>query len=258
MKITSWNINSVRARKERFLGWLADRKSDVVCLQELKCTDEQFPLEEVKALGYHALVHGQKTYNGVAILSRTALTDPLRGLVDGVDDPQSRVVAATVNGVRIVSIYAPNGQAVGSTAFQYKLAWFGRMRRYLDTRHTEAQPLVICGDFNVAPEPRDVYDPAAWEGHTLFTLPEREALQGLQGFGLVDTFRKHHEEAGKYSWWDYRMLGFQRGKGLRIDHVFATPGLAATCTAADIDREARKGKLPSDHAPVWAEFSVEG
>jgi len=255
MKIATWNINSVRARLERLTTWLGTRQPDVVCLQELKCTDEEFPAAEVAAAGYRAVTHGQKTYNGVAILAKEEPSDVARGLLDGVEDAQSRVIAATVRGVRVISCYAPNGQEVGSPAYQYKLAWYARLRRYLDAREKPQAPLVICGDWNVAPEPADVHDPAAWEGQTLFTAPERQALRELCAFGLVDTFRKLHAEPGRFSWWDYRMLAFPKNRGLRIDHLYATAPLAERCTEADIDREARKGKLPSDHAPVWAQFS---
>lgn len=257
MKIATWNVNSIRARQERLFAWLADRKPDVVCLQELKCQDEIFPSAELRTIGYQSACYGQKTYNGVAILARDTIEDVQRGLRDGVEDPQSRLISAKVGGVRVISVYCPNGQAVGSPAYQYKLEWFQRLRRYLETHHTPDEPLVLCGDFNIAPEPRDVYDPAEWEGQTLFTIPERETLKELcSAFGLVDTFRIHHDEPNRFSWWDYRMLAFPKNRGLRIDHVYATATLAAKCTAADIDREARKGKQPSDHAPVWAEFDI--
>ncbi len=256
MKIATWNVNSIRARQERLFAWLQDRQPDVVCLQELKCQDEIFPSAELKALGYMSACYGQKTYNGVAILARTDVEDVQRGLRDGVEDPQSRLISARVGGVRVISVYVPNGQAVGSPAYEYKLEWFKRLKRYLEFHHKPDEPLVVCGDFNVAPEPRDVHDPAEWENQTLFSIPERDALKDLCGFGLVDTFRRHHDEPGRFSWWDYRMLSFPKNKGLRIDHVFATVPLAEKCTAADIDREARKGKQPSDHAPVWAEFAV--
>ncbi|MHB8878858.1 MAG: exodeoxyribonuclease III [Myxococcaceae bacterium] len=254
MKIATWNVNSIRARLPRVLGWLGTAQPDVLCVQELKCVDGAFPFEELEAAGYRAAVFGQKTYNGVAILARGELSGVVRGLEDGVDDPQARVVAATVGGVRVVSVYAPNGQSVGSEAYGYKLEFYRRLRGYLDRLHRPDEQLVVCGDFNVAPEPRDVHDPAKWEGQVLYSLPEREAHATLCAFGLVDTFRKHHEEAGRYSWWDYRMLGFPKNLGLRIDHVLATAPLAGLCTSAEIDREARKGPQPSDHAPVGAEF----
>jgi exodeoxyribonuclease-3 len=229
MKVYSWNINSIRARLERFVEWLQSRQPDVVCLQELKCTDQQFPAREVEAAGYCATIYGEKTYTGVAILAREPIQDVARGFHDGDDeDPQARVIAGSVRGVRVIGVYVPNGKYVGAPAYEYKLQWYVRLRRYLDIHHSAAEPLVLCGDFNVAPEPRE----------------------------LIDTFRQHHQEAGRFSWWDYRNLAFPRNEGLRIDHVFATRPLAERCTDADIDREARKGKLPSDHAPVWAEFDV--
>ena len=258
MLVASWNINSVRARTDRLLGWLETRRPDVVCLQELKCTDEQFPSEQVRALGYHPVLFGQKTYNGVAILSRPEPERIERGFLDAEDDSQARVVSATVAGVRVTSVYAPNGQAVDSPAYHQKLEWFGRFRRWLDLRHSREEPFVVGGDFNVAPEERDVWDPKLWEGQTLFSLPERAALRRAVEFGLEDTFRKLHPEPGRYSWWDYRMLGFQKNRGLRLDHLYATPVLAAQLQAAGIDREARKGPQPSDHAPVWARFRRPG
>lgn len=256
MKIATWNCNSIRARQARLLAWLASAQPDVLCLQELKCVDSDFPADALREAGYHSACYGQKTYNGVAILAKQEITDVTRGLMDEIDDQQARIIAGTVNGVRVVSVYAPNGQAVDSPAYQYKLGWYQRLRRYLDSRHRPEDRLVLCGDWNVAPEPIDVHDPVLWEGQTLFSKPEREALQNLCAFGLVDTFRKHHPEAGRYSWWDYRQLAFPKNKGLRIDHVFATPAMAEKCVAAEIDREARKGAQPSDHAPVWAEFAI--
>ncbi len=255
MKIATWNLNSIRARQERLQDWLKAHSPDVLLLQELKCEEDCFPLAELREAGYFAAVNGQKTYNGVAIVSREEPRDVLRGLDDGVEDPQARVIAATVNGVRVVSLYAPNGQAVGSPAYLYKLNWYERLRHYLDRRHRPDEPLVLGADWNVAPEPIDVYDPVAWEGQTLFTLPERDAVKTLCAFGLVDSFRQHHSEQ-KFSWWDYRMLGFPKNRGLRIDYLLATRPMAERCEASEIDREARKGKQPSDHAPVWAEYAV--
>lgn len=254
MLIASWNCNSIRARLERLLAWLQKHSPDVLCLQELKCLEEHFPHEELKAAGYQAAVFGQKTYNGVAILSREPATEIVKGLSDGVADPQSRLIAATVRGVRILSAYAPNGQSLDSEAYFYKLEWFARLRNYLDARHKPDQPLVLCGDLNVAPEPIDTHDPALWEGQVLFSQKERAALKHVAAFGLVDTFRLHHPEGGRFSWWDYRALGFPKNHGLRIDHLWATQPLASRCAMAEIDREERKGKLPSDHAPVWAKF----
>ncbi len=254
MKIAAWNVNSIRARQQRLMSWLSSFAPDVLCLQETKCTDAEFPALDLKTAGYDSVSYGQRSYNGVAIVSKWPLTDIVRGMDDD-SEGQSRVIAATAGPVRVISAYAPNGQAVDSPAFEYKLRWYERLRRYLDTGFDKNQPIVLCGDFNVAPEPRDVHDPRLWEGQTMFTLPEREALKHVVEFGLVDTFRKHHPEDGRFSWWDYRMLAFPKNRGLRIDHLYATAPLAEKCTAADVDREARKGSLPSDHAPVWAQFA---
>jgi exodeoxyribonuclease III len=255
MKIATWNVNSIRARKDRLLAWLQEARPDVMCLQELKCLDDEFPTAELSALGYHSASYGQKTYNGVAILAReTPLTDVARGLGDDEEDPQCRLMAASVAGVRVLSVYAPNGQAVDSPAYVYKLRWFERLRRYLDTRHRPSDAVIVCGDFNVAPAPLDVHDPVLWQGQTLFSEKERAALAQLSAFGLTDLVRVKNPTEPKFTWWDYRMLSFPKGKGLRIDHLLATETLAGRCTAADVDRQARKGAQPSDHAPVWAEL----
>jgi exodeoxyribonuclease-3 len=254
MKIATWNVNSVRARQERLLNWLKTRQPDVLCLQELKGLEKDFPTEAVREAGYHAAVYGQKTYNGVAILAKTEPKDVVQGIPDGVEDPQARVIAATVNGVRVMSVYAPNGQAVDSPAYEYKLEWYSRLRRYLDTRHKPDEPMVLGGDWNVAPEDIDTWDPKLWEGQTLFSLKERDALQRLCAFGLADTFRKLHPDVQKFSWWDYRMLAFPKNQGLRIDHILATAPVVQRLKQADVDREERKGKQPSDHAPYWIEI----
>jgi exodeoxyribonuclease-3 len=256
VKIVSWNVNSIRARLDRALAWLDRHQPDVLCLQELKVEDKDLPREAFDKAGYHTAAVCQKTYNGVAILARRprSLSDVRCGLDDGIDDSQARLVAATCEGIRILSVYVPNGQAVGSDKFAYKVEWMARLRRYLDTHLKPSDPVAMGGDFNVAPEARDVHSPAAWQGETLFHVDARAALERVRGFGLVDTFRIHHQEAGRYSWWDYRMLGFPRNEGLRIDHLFVTEPLAARCTEAFIDREERKGEAPSDHAPVGATF----
>lgn len=255
MKIVSWNINSLRRRQERLLTWLAATQPDVVCLQETKCTDEQFPVLDLKAAGYHSAFHGQKSYNGVAILSKTAPDEVRSALCDEEEDPQARVIAATIGSARVYSIYAPNGQAVGSAAYGYKMKWYGRLRDCLQ-REEGNHPLLVCGDFNVAPQDEDVYDPELWRGAIMCSEGERRAFDELCGIGLVDTLRLHHREAGLFSWWDYRMLAFPKNRGLRIDAILASKSLADMCTAAGIDREMRKGKEPSDHAPVWAEFEL--
>lgn len=254
MRIATWNVNSVRARQQRLINWLKSSQPDVLCLQELKCTDADFPFDAVKEAGYFAAVHGQKTYNGVAILAKTEPTDVIRGLSDGVDDTHARFISATVNGIRVVSAYAPNGQQVDSPAYVYKLEWYRRLRDYLDTRHKPDDLVVMGGDWNIAPDPIDVYDVAQWEGQTLFTLRERDALQQVCAFGLTDAFRRLHPDVQKFSWWDYRMLMFPKNRGVRIDHLFLTAPLVPRLTACDVDREERKGQQPSDHAPVWLEL----
>jgi len=259
LKIATWNVNSVRARLDHVLRWLDRAKPDVLCLQELKVQEADFPFEPLREAGYFAAVAGQKTYNGVAVLAREEPRDPVIGFAHlPAEHPlneQRRLLAATVGGVRVVSAYLPNGEAVGSEKYVYKLEFFRELRAYLDQRCVPADPLVLCGDFNVAAEPRDVYDFAAWEGSVLFSEPERTALEELRAFGFVDCFRRHHDEEGRYSWWDYRGGAYWKNRGLRIDHLWATPGLADRCTASDVDESPRKWKKPSDHAPVWAEFA---
>ena len=257
MKVVSWNINSLRKRQDRLFEWLMKASPDVVCLQETKCSDDQFPEMALTAAGYRSVFHGQKSYNGVAIISPTDLLDRQASLCDEVDDPQARVIAATVSGIRIFSVYAPNGQAVGSEAFTYKLRWFDRLRDCIRRAQEAFSDVLVCGDFNVAPEDRDVYDPMLWHGAIMCSEPEREAFRSLEQIGLRDTFRIHHSEAGLFSWWDYRMLAFPKNRGLRIDEILASENMAARCIAAGIDREMRKGKEPSDHAPVWAEFRLQ-
>jgi exodeoxyribonuclease-3 len=254
MKIVSWNINSLRKRQERLLAWLGATQPDVVCLQETKCTDDQFPVLDLKAAGYHSAFHGQKSYNGVAIISKIEPSKVRATLCDEEEDPQARVIAATISGLRVYSIYAPNGQEVGSPAYDYKMRWYERLRNCLQQENAD-QPLVVCGDFNVAPKDEDIYDPELWRGAIMCSDGERKAFDDLCAIGLVDTLRLHHPEPGLFSWWDYRMLAFPKNRGLRIDAILASKSLAPRCTAAGIDREMRKGKEPSDHAPVWAEFS---
>jgi len=256
MKLATWNVNSIRAREERVLRWLGKHQPDVLCLQELKVTDDAFPLLPVQSLGYRAALHGQKTYNGVAVLSKVEPADVERGFHDGGDEEQARLVAARVGSVHVVSAYVPNGQEVGSEKWGYKLDWLKRLRDWLDRRFAKSDLVALCGDFNVAPEARDVHDPAEWEPSVLFHPEGRAALENVRGWGLVDAFRLHNQGPGFYTWWDYRMLAFPKGRGLRIDHVFLSGALAARCTAARIDRDERKGKQPSDHAPVVVELDV--
>ena len=253
MKVVSWNINSLRKRQDRLFPWLEATKPDVVCLQETKCTDEQFPALALQAAGYHAVYHGEKSYNGVAILSKEPLADVAMSLGDGDEDSQTRIIAATVSGVRIHSVYVPNGQAIGSAPYQYKMRWFERLRARLVRENLSET--IVAGDFNVAPGDLDVHDPALWRGAIMCSDGERAGLQSIIDLGLADTFRTLHPDARVFSWWDYRMLAFPKDRGLRIDLMLAGGELMKQCTAAGVDREMRKGKDPSDHAPIWAEFS---
>ena len=255
MRIASWNINSLRKRHERLLAWLRETNPDIVCLQETKCTDEQFPAESLRDAGYAAVFHGQKSYNGVAILAQEEPREVRMGFCDEVEDDQARVIAANVGAVRVISIYAPNGQAIGSSAYQYKLQWYSRLTTCLREKEGALERVVVCGDFNVAPNDIDVHDPALWRGAIMCSEEEREAFRALEKIGLADTLRLHHPESGIFSWWDYRMLAFPKNRGLRIDAILAGRELSAKCSGSGVDREMRKGKEPSDHAPVWAEFS---
>jgi len=254
LTIATWNVNSVRSRLDRLLAWLDRRRPDVVCLQETKVVDEDFPRAAIEAAGYRCLINGQKTYNGVAVLSREEARPLVSALPGDGPDAERRLLAAEVGGVAVASVYCPNGQEVGSDKYAYKLDWYARLRRLLEERFSPAQPLAVCGDFNVAPADRDVWDPERWRGQVLFSDPERRALAALNEWGLEDTLRRLHPEGGIYTWWDYRFGAFHRGWGLRIDHVLATPSLAARCIAVDVDRDERKGDKPSDHAPVVATF----
>jgi len=256
MRLATWNVNSIRAREARLLRWLEAARPDVVCLQEVKVTDDAFPGEPLRALGYEAAVFGQKTYNGVAILSRLPIEDVERGLGDGSPDTAARVVSARTGGVRVASVYAPNGATVGSDKWAYKLDWYARLRSWLDRRASPGESLALCGDWNVAPEARDVHDPAAWERSVLFHPEARRALERVREWGLADAFRLHCDAPGFYTWWDYRMLAFPRDRGLRIDHVLLTEPLARRCRAATIARDERKGDQPSDHVPLVVE--IEG
>src|SRR5438045_2954541 len=254
MKIVSWNINSLRKRQERLLVWLAQTQPDVVCLQETKCADGQFPELALRAAGYHSVFHGQKSYNGVAILSKTAPQNVRASLCDEEADPQARVIAATIDSTRVYSIYAPNGQAVGSPAYDYKLKWYARLQRCLRENEDVGQHLAVCGDFNVAPKDEDIYDPDLWRGAIMCSEGERAAFRQLCEVGLRDTLRLHSQPPGVFTWWDYRMLSFQKNRGLRIDAVLASDALAKKCQGSGVDREMRTGKDSSDHAPIWAEF----
>lgn len=253
MKIASWNINSLRKRQDRLFAWLEAANPDLVCLQETKCPDDQFPELALQAAGYHCAYHGEKSYNGVAILAKDRLGDIRPSLCDEVIDPQARVIAASVGQLRVFSIYAPNGQSVGSPAYEYKLQWYRRLRGCLAKENSAH--LAVCGDFNVAPDDLDVYDADLWRGAIMASDAERAAFRDLCSLGLHDTLRIHHKEGALFSWWDYQMRGFEKNRGLRIDAILASESLAKRCVGSGIDREMRAGKDPSDHAPVWAEFS---
>jgi exodeoxyribonuclease-3 len=254
MKVAAWNVNSLKIRLDHLLEWVGRTRPDVVCLQELKLEEAKFPREALAAAGYQAAVLGQKTYNGVAILSTQPMTDVTTG-IPGFEDEQRRVIAATVNGVRVICVYCPNGQAVGSDKYAYKLRWFTALNVYVAEELRRYPQLALAGDFNIAPEDRDVHDPKAWEGQVLVSEPERAALRSLTDLGLKDSFRLFEQAEKSYSWWDYRMMGFRRNAGLRIDHILVSAELAQRCTASIIDKEPRKLERPSDHAPVMAEFS---
>jgi exodeoxyribonuclease III len=254
MKVVSWNVNSVSARKERLLAWLTKHSPDVLCLQELKGLDEGFPRAEVEALGYQCETFGQRTYNGVAILAKTPLEDVRRNFGDADEDAEARMISARIQGLTVMSCYIPNGQELSSPKFAYKMRWLERLKAYLAAHHRADEPLLVCGDFNIAPEDRDCHAPEEWRDSVLFHDSVKEQFRALLAFGLVDTFRLKNDES-KFSWWDYRMLSFPKGKGLRIDHILATRPLAERVTAVAIDRDERKGKLPSDHAPVITELA---
>lgn len=249
MRITTWNVNSLRARQQHVLDWLQANPVDVLALQELKMQDEHFPRAEFEALGYQAAINGQKTYNGVALLSRHPLEAVDRDL-PSFDDHQKRVIAATVSGVRIVNLYVPNGQSVGSEKYVYKLRWLEALRGHLQTELARFPRMVVLGDFNVAPTDADVHDPVAWEGHVLCSEPERAAFRALNDVGLADAFLRFPPPDRRYTWWDYRQGAFRRNLGLRIDHILVSADLADKCHSFHIDASPRALERPSDHAPV--------
>ena len=256
MKIASWNVNSLRVRLPQVLQWLQSQAPDILALQETKLTDEACPSEAIADAGYQVIHSGQKTYNGVAILSREAPGADVVTELPAMPDPQRRVLGATYGDIRVLNLYVPNGQEVGSDKYAYKLEWLARLTDYVEGQLAEYSKLVVLGDFNIAPDPRDVYDPELWEGRVLFSEPERTAFRRLLDRGLADTFRLFDQEEGAYSWWDYRMGAFRRNRGLRIDHILASRPLAALCRGSGVDREPRSWERPSDHAPVVAEFAA--
>ncbi len=254
MKLATWNVNSLKVRLPQVLDWLAAHQPDALCLQETKTEDAKFPLAEIEAAGYHASFSGQKTYNGVAIVARQPVTAASHG-IPGFDDPQKRVTTATVNGVRVVCAYVPNGESVDSDKYRYKLEWLAALTSWLRQEMTQHPSLALLGDFNIAPEDRDVHDPQAWAGKVLCSDAERAAFVQLTGLGLRDTFRLFEQPEKSFTWWDYRMQAFRRKMGLRIDHILASDALAGSCRSCQVDIEPRRNERPSDHAPVIAEFA---
>jgi exodeoxyribonuclease-3 len=254
LKIASWNVNSLNVRLPQVLAWSQVAHPDVLALQETKLTDDRFPESELRDAGYNSVFSGQKTYNGVAILSRQGASDAVTD-IPGLDDPQRRILAATIGGVRIVNLYVVNGSEVGSEKFSYKMHWLERVTDWLAGELEQHRELVVLGDFNIAPDDRDVHDPEAWREKILCSTPERKALQRMLDLGLHDTFRLFDQEEGIFSWWDYRMNMFKRKMGLRIDLVLASESMAGRCRASYVDIEPRGQERPSDHAPVVAEFS---
>lgn len=255
MKLATWNVNSIRARHDSVMEWVRRAEPDVLCMQETKVVDDDFPTDEFLRLGYTVAMAGQKTYNGVAIVSRLPMTDVAIGFHDEPNPPEKRLIRATIDGVRVYSVYVPNGKSPVSPSFPEKLRFFARLRETLATEASASTLAVVCGDYNVAPDARDVYDVTAMQGQLHFTEDEHRALAGLVDFGLVDVFRMHRQEPRRFSWWDYRAGGFERDLGLRIDLILATRALAERCVHADIDVTPRRAEKPSDHAPVIATFT---
>jgi exodeoxyribonuclease-3 len=256
VRIATWNVNSLKIRLPQLIDWLAAHQPDVMCLQETKTEDRNFPLADIQAAGYRAVYCGQKTYNGVAILARAALTDVQHGIPNFADDLK-RVIAATVNDVRVLCLYAPNGEAPGSDKYAYKLRWYQALTAWLGPELERHPRLAVLGDLNIAPEARDVHDPKRWEGKIHFSEPERAAFRAVVDVGLADAFRLFDQPEKQFTWWDYRLQAFKRGWGLRIDHILLSPELARKCTACTIDVEPRKRERPSDHVPVIAELVTE-
>ncbi|WDZ97641.1 exodeoxyribonuclease III [Herbaspirillum sp. WKF16] len=251
MKIATWNVNSLKVRLPQVLKWLEENPVDVLCLQETKLTDDKFPAAEIAAAGYLVEFSGQKTYNGVAILSRHPMNDVVKNN-PLFPDEQQRIIAATIEGVRYVCAYIPNGQALDSEKYPYKLSWLAGLHEWLLQEKAKHPRIALLGDYNIAPEDRDVHDPAAWEGQVLVSEPEREAFRKLQAMGFTDSFRLFEQPEKIYSWWDYRQMGFRLNRGLRIDHILLSEELTPRCTACVVDKVPRKWEQPSDHAPVVA------
>lgn len=254
MKFVTWNVNSLSVRIGHVLDWLREHQPDVICLQETKQEDSKFPYDALREIGYEAIHSGQKTYNGVAIISRHPMTNIQRNMPD-FEDSHQRVIAADIEGIRVICAYIPNGQAVDSDKYVYKLNWLQAFNTWVKSQLVIHPKLVVLGDYNIAPEDRDCHDPAAWEGQVLCSPKERQAFQELLGLGLHDSFRLFDQPEKSYSWWDYRMLGFRRNFGLRIDHILVSEALKSSCKSVHIDRAPRKLERPSDHTPVVLELN---
>ena len=254
MKLATWNVNSLGVRLPQVLAWLALHQPEALCLQETKLTDDKFPHAEFSAAGYAAQWFGQNTYNGVALLTRAPASDVLKNIPD-LDDAQARVIAGTVQGVRVIGAYIPNGQSVDSDKFVYKLRWLEALRAWVAREAVQHPRLVLVGDFNIAPEDRDVHDPVAWQGNVLVSEPERDKLRSLEQLGLRDSFRLFGQTEKSYTWWDYRMLAFRKNQGLRIDHILVSDALRGEAVSCVIDKLPRKNERPSDHAPVMVELA---
>ena len=256
MKIATWNVNSLRVRLPQVLDWLKTGQPDILALQETKTEDKNFPRADIEAVGYNVIYSGQKTYNGVAILSRIVGSDIVTDIPD-LNDHQRRVLCATFGTVRVLNVYIPNGEAVGSEKYSYKLGWLEKLTAYVEAQRAVYPSLILLGDFNIAPEPRDVHDPAQWEGQVLFSEPERAVFQRLVAMGFCDTFRLLEQAPDQFSWWDYRMAAFRRNRGLRIDHILASPALCNVCVSCHIDKTPRTWERPSDHTPVVTVFDLQ-
>jgi exodeoxyribonuclease-3 len=255
ISIATWNVNSLRVRLPQLVAWLGANPVDILALQETKLTDPEFPVTEIAALGYQVAYSGQKTYNGVAVLARSPISDLIVDL-PGINDPQRRLLAASVAGVRVINVYVPNGQAVDSDKYAYKLEWLAALEKFLAAELAAHPRLLVLGDFNIAPEDRDVHDPAAWQGSVLVSPAERSALMRLEALGLGDLFRRFEQAERSFSWWDYRQGAYRRNNGLRIDLILGSQALAARCNYCRIDREPRAWERPSDHAPCIAGFDI--
>jgi exodeoxyribonuclease-3 len=251
VRLATWNVNSLKARLERVDEWMRDVRPDVLCLQETKSTDAAFPTQFFEELGYESVHHGQGQWNGVAIISRIGIDDPVSNFADGkAPDDEARLISATCGGVRVSSVYVPNGRELTNDHYRYKLAWMARLRDHLNADTSPTDDVVVAGDFNIAPDDRDIHDPSAFEGATHVSEPERESLRSLEQWGLVDLFRHHYEGDRMFSWWDYRAGAFNKGEGMRIDLILGSESVRARSRWTVIDRQARKGEKPSDHSPV--------